>query len=608
MGDTTSVPVGDAGRDAALRSDPPATPVEPDPMQPGRSRPEQASAGQASAGQASAGQVRSVPVRPARTTPPPIETLSLSGLAGPDARPGADDDALDSAIGAVVSGGTLVVEMPAPGAVTELAVRLRQVLGDRRVLRLAPPGRHDHAGSRGRGLVTTVREPFADLVAALPRPVRDADAVLLVERAEQHLRRGLDPDALEQLRRTHPSLVVVLALDAGPDVAAVDGAGQWLRGLAGRTVLLVGPDAEETDASLDGALAELARRSSLAIDVIEAVAHATAAGRLPDVPVGPVLRLASGLVGGDPAATASAAELADVLDAAEAAAEVAGPSRPLLRCGGTGEDGMPTTLSVDPLLVARCQPGVGELASTLVALLLEGEADDVELLGVARLLAAADDPRPALAALDRLITSGGRVGAEARLLRGVVGDRLGSTSALDDYHAVAEGTADIGLALQARFLLGGLLEAMEDEAAARDAYAQVVASGHPVHAPMAAFNLAWLEERAGAVERAVAGYRTIAGGEHPEAAPMAALNLASLLQRAKRYAESESWFRLAVDSRHADVAPMAAVALGLMLERRQRPREARVLFRYAASSGHEEASPAALRRLGAPAASRRVGG
>lgn len=494
----------------------------------------------------------------------------------------------------MADGGLLVVEGEGPGATAAIATLLQARLGQRDVVRVAPPGRHDRVDGSGAVIGTAVHEPLRAVVAGSPRDGAAADAVVLVEHAVQHLRRGLDAAGLERLRHDHPRRIVVLVVGVTPEAGAIDDVAQWLRALVVPGALPVGPDVADVVPSLDTALAELAERSPTGVDVVEAVAHARAAGRLPDVPVAVVLRLAAGLAGGDPDAPVPPVALAGVLDAVDALAT----EPPLLRVGGTDAAGLPSTLATDERLAARCSGGVGELSAALLAVLLAG-ADDVELLTVARVLAAADDPRPALPALDGLVDAGGPLADEARLVRGVVGDRLGRAEALDDYLAVAA-SVDPDRAPHARFLAGGLLEAEGDVAAARDAYGTVVASGHPVHAPMAAFNLAWLDERDGATDAALAAYRELATGAHRDAGPMAALNLASLLQRMKRFPESESWFRVAVDSKHPDAGPMAAVALGLMLERRQRPREARTLFRYAASSGHEEAAPAALRRLGVP--------
>ena len=534
--------------------------------------------------------------RPARDAPSASTSTSLGTLATPhDEDPGgAADDALVAAIEEVAGGGLLVVSGEGSAATSALAALLGARLDDRDVVRIAPPGRHDRVDASGGVVGTAVHEPLRTVIEGAELAGAAQDAVLVIEHSERHLRRGLDPSTLDVLRRAHPDRIVVLVVGATADAGAIDDLEQWLRGLVVPGSRPLGPDAADDDPVLDAALAELADRSPTGVDIVEAVAHAQAAGRLADVPTSVVLRLAAGLAGGDPGAPVPPAALAGVLDAVEAIAD----GSVLLRTGGTDRDGLPTTLATDARLVARCVTGVGELSGTLLAVLLD-DADDVELLAVARVLAAADDPRPALAALDRLVAAGGPLAVEARLVRGVVGDRLGRSDALDDYLAVAA-DGDRDLALHARFLAGGLLEAEGDITAARDAYETVVASEHPVHAPMAAFNLAWLDEREGDTDAATAAYRTLAAGSHPDAGPMAALNLASLLQRMKRFPESESWFRVAVDSKHPDAAPMAAVALGLMLEQRQRPREARTLFRYAASTGHEEAAPAALRRLGAP--------
>jgi len=532
-------------------------------------------------------------VRPPRVAPPASERTTLRALAtGHAAADVVASAAVVEAIERCAPGGTLVIEAVAPAATPLLAALLLAHAGDRSVVRVAPPGRYDRIGPQGRVDGTDVHEPFAALVAGLPGSVAGAD-VLLVEDAERHLHRGLDPAGFDALRRTRSDLRVVLLVGPRPAGGAFDDTVAWLSGL-GDGPHPFGPLPEDPDPAVDEALAVLAERAPLAVDLIEAVAHAVAAGRLPQVPTAPVLRLAAALAGGEADAPVSPAALADALRALDAT-EVGGR---LLCAGGTGGDGLPTTLSVDPRLVARCTDGVAELPADLLGVLVEGDVDDVELHRLARVLAGADDPRPALAGLDRLAGRADRLGAEGRLLRGVVRDRLDRDDALSDYRAVADGS-EHDLAMHATFLAGGLLEAT-DEPGARDAYVRVVASGQPAHAPMAAFNLAWLEERRGDAERAVEAYRELANGAHPDAAPLAALNLAALLQRTKRFAEAESWYRSAVDSRHADAAPMAAVALGLMLERRQRPREARALFRYAASTGHEEAAPAALRRLGAP--------
>lgn len=533
-------------------------------------------------------------VRAPRIAPPDGTVTTLATLAagaGPDASITVD----------VAATGPLVVRTPDGRVGGGLAAALLAAYGDRSVVRVAPPGRHDRTDASGALVGTAVHEPLRTLVAGLPGPLPRTDAVLLVEHAERHLRRGLDADALRSLAAQR-ALLVVLVVGPSPDGGAVDDLQQWLIGGAGGHT--AGPlgllgDADEPDEPLDVALAQIAGGAPLAIDVIEAVAHATAAGMLPEVPTDVVLRLAAGLAGGDPDAPVPPAALVAALAVVDEVVSGGDADRAPLRCGGSGPDGVPFTLVVDPVLVARCVPGVAELDGLLLGVILDGEVDDVESLAIARLLSGADDPRPALPVLDRLGAGTSVLRDEARLLRGVVCDRLGHDSALDDYLSVAAGS-DRGLALHARFLAGGLLEASGDVDAARDCYEAVVASDHPVHAAMAAFNLAWLDERSGDPDRAADAYRAIASGGHPDAAPMAALNLATMLQRGKRFVEAESWFRTAVDSRHTDAAPMAAIALGLMLEKHQRPREAKALFRYAASTGHEEAAPAALRRLGAP--------
>lgn len=577
-----------------------------------------------------------LPVLPPRPAPAPTGSTTLGALAADHAAQLAVAHAADASRGDVPEpppgtarllrslgdGGVLVVRGAAPAAAGELATWLLDAVGDRAIVRVTPPGRCD-----GDGGTTVVHAPLAArtpasaaasaadrtsaeglpavLVAALDRA--PAGTVVLVERAQDHLRRGLDADAVAALRSARPDVLLVVLVGTLPAGGAADDAEAWLLWLGGGAVLGAGPDVDDRDDLLDEALAAVAERSAVAVDVIEAVAHAAAAGRLPEVPTRTVLRLAAGLAGGDVDAPVTPAALAEVLEAVAAVGADAvapdgavGADGRVLRCGGSGPDGLPSTLAVDPLLVARCVPGVAELPPALLAVLLEGEADDVELLRVARVVAGCDDPRPAVPVLDRLVEHA-TLGVEARLLRGVIRDRLGRPTAIDDYRTVADTAGvDAGLATHARFLAAGLLEAGGDLEGASAGYRAVVSTEHPVHAPMAAFNLAWLAERTGDLDAAADAYRGLASGGHVDAAPMAALNLGSLLQRGKRFAEAESWYRQAVDSRHHDAGPMAAVALGLMLERRQRPREARTLFRYAASSGHEEAAPAALRRLGAP--------
>lgn len=535
-----------------------------------------------------------VVVRTSRPAPSDFAVTTLSALAA-DAEADATINVHPGAAG------PLVVRTPDGRASEELAAALLAAHGDRSVVRVAPPGRHGRTDASGVLVGTAVHEPLRTLVAGLPGSLPLSDAVLLVEHAERHLRRGLDADALRSLAAQRV-LLVVLAVGPSPDGGAVDDLQQWLLGGAGSgTTGQLGSsgDADAPDASLDAALAALVDGAPLAIDVIEAVAYAAAAGLLPEVPTGIVLRLAAGLAGGDPDAPVPPAALVAALAAVDAVVSGGDADRAPLWCGGSGSDGVPFTLAVDPVLVARCVAGVADLGGPLLGVLLDGGVDEVESLAIARLLSGAGDPRPALPVLDRIGQGTSVLRDEALLLRGVVCDRLGRASALDDYLFVAAGS-DRALALHARFLAGGLLETSGDVDAARDCYEAVVASEHPVHAAMAAFNLAWLDERSGDLDRAADAYRAIASGGHLDAAPMAALNLATMLQRGKRFAEAESWFRAAVDSRHADAAPMAAISLGLMLEKRQRPREAKALFRYAASTGHEEAAPAALRRLGAP--------
>jgi tetratricopeptide (TPR) repeat protein len=517
--------------------------------------------------------------------------VELAGLAAltRDAAPAPldDEDAqrLADAVATVVDGGVLALPGPVRTVLRHALHELHARLGDVAVLGVPAP-RRATAGERGRA-------PLRAL-AADPRPLaRAGRAVLIVEDAELHLRRGLDAASLATLRAAAPSAVVLLVVGACEhDAASLDDAGRWLDTL----VLRVGGEritaAGAHDPELDVPLMAAVEHAPLLADLAEAAAYARAAGRLPDVPLGVAARVAALIAGGSADEPADAHQLG-----AAVAADVSEP--PLVRFDALDRAGLPVTLRASSVLVARCVADPGVLGADLLALLLD-DADDIERMVVARRLTASERPGLALPVLDALVDHDDTVlAAEARLVRGVARDRLGLATAADDYHAVATGRHGT-LSAHGAFLLGGILETADDLEPARAAYRSAIAADDPTHSAMAAFNLAWLEERQGRSDVALDAYRAVAEGEHRDAAPMAALNLATLLERAKRYAESESWYRAAADAQHPDASPMAALSLGLMLERRQRPREARALFRQAAASGHTEAAPVALRRLGAP--------
>ena len=547
-------------------------------------------------------QVPELPLRPHPTDPALIGDRVLVELAGlgalvRDAPPAPLDEGdamrLGTAVAAVADGGLLVLPGPTRGVLREALRALHATAGDLPVLGVPVP-RRESADDAGRA-------PLRTLVADPAPLARAGRVVLVVEDAELHLRRGLDADALARLTAAAPSAVLILHVGACEhDASAIDDAGRWLDGL----ILDVGGDriaaAGRHDPELDLPLMAAVEDAPLLADLAEAAAYARAAGRLPDVPLGVVARVAAIIAGGSGDEPAAGWQLGTAL-----ARDTSEP--PLIRYSMLDRDGLPTTLRAPAALVARCVADPAVLTPQLLAVLLD-EADAVERLLVARRLAGGARPGLALPALDALVEGADGpdatptdllLAAEARLVRGVARDRLGLATAADDYHAVATGGHGT-LSAHGAFLLGGILETADDLAPARAAYRSCVAAADPVHSAMAAFNLAWLEERAGAVETAMEGYRTVATGEHRDAAPMAALNLATLLERRKRHAEAESWYRAAAEAGHPDASPMAALGLGLMLEGRQRPREARALFRQAASSGHAEAAPLALRRLGAP--------
>ena len=495
-----------------------------------------------------------------------------------------DAERLTEAIDAVAQGGTLALPGPSRTVLDHALQLLHARLGAVRILAVPVPRRANADGPGREPLRTLADDPTA-LAAAGP-------CVVIVEEAELHLRRGLDRDHLERLRRSAPSAVLLLHVGACEhDASALDDAGRWLDD----QVVRVGGDrlaaASAHEPALDLPLMDAVEHAPLLADLAEAAAYARAAGRLSDVPLHVVARVAALLAGGRSDEPAADGQLGAAI-----ASDRSEP--PLLHFARLDGAGLAETVRVPAVLVARCAADPAVLGPDLLGVLL-ADADDVERLLVARRLVASERPGQALATLDALITAGGRCAQEAQLVRGVARDRLGLATAADDYHAVAVGGRGT-VAAHAAFLLGGILESSPDLEPARAAYRSAIAADDPVHSAMAAFNLAWLDERDGRSDAAQAAYREIASGTHRDAAPMAALNLATLLERAKRFAECESWYRMAVDSGHPDVAPVAAVSLGLLLERRQRPREARALFRIAAASGHEEAAPMALRRMGSP--------
>lgn len=495
-----------------------------------------------------------------------------------------DHERLAAAVDTVVQGGVLALPGP-QRTVLDHALRLLHArLGDVRVVAVPVP-RRASADDHGREPLRTLVNDPAALAAVGP-------CVVIVEEAELHLRRGLDIDHLEQLRRAAPSAVLLLHVGACEhDASALDDDGRWLDD----KVVRIGGErlgrASTHDPELDLPLMDAVEHAPLLADLAEAAAYARAAGRLSDVPLHVAAKVAALLAGGR-----SDEPAADWQLGAAIASDRSEP--PLLHFSRLDGAGLPVTVRAPAVLVARCAADPAVLGPDLLGVLL-ADADDIERLLVARRLTASERPGQALATLDELVAAGGRCAVEAQLVRGVARDRLGLVTAADDYHAVAVG--DHGtMSAHAAFLLGGILESSPDLAAARAAYRSAIAANDPVHSAMAAFNLAWLDERDGRTDAAQAAYRDVASGTHRDAVPMAALNLATLLERAKQFAECESWYRAAVDSGHPDVAPMAAVSLGLLLERRQRPREARALFRTAAASGHAEAAPMALRRMGSP--------
>lgn len=495
-----------------------------------------------------------------------------------------DAERLAEAIDAVTHGGVLALPGPSRTVLDHALQLLLARLGAVRTLAVPVPCRASTDGP-GRDPLRTLADDPTTLAAVGP-------CVVIVDEAELHLRRGLDVDHLERLRRSAPSAVLLLHVGACEhDASALDDAGRWLDD----QVVRVGGErllaASAHEPTLDLPLMEAVEHAPLLADLAEAAAYARAAGRLSDVPLHVAAKVAALLAGGR-----SDEPAADWQLGAAIASDRSKP--PLLHFARLDGAGLPATVRAPAVLVARCAADPAVLGPDLLGVLL-ADADDVERLLVARRLVASERPGHALATLDALITAGGRCAVEAQLVRGVARDRLGLATAADDYHAVAVG--DHGtMSAHAAFLLGGILESSSDLAPARAAYRSVIAANDPVHSAMAAFNLAWLDERDGRTDAAQAAYRDVASGTHRDAAPMAALNLATLLERAKQFAECESWYRTAVESGHPDVAPMAAVSLGLLLERRQRPREARALFRTAAASGHAEAAPMALRRMGSP--------
>ena len=528
------------------------------------------------------------------------------------------DAALDAALatgGLVRTGDLLVVRgLPGSGCTRTAVEAVRRADPDRPALVLAAP----------RALPTTPAQgtPFGRLVelvaehdVALPR-----GTVVVVDRAEDHLGRGLTLEEARRLLSAAPGCTLVLTVDARrlavPGIVD-DATEEWLRSAsAGHELGTQLSDAELARAST--LLTELAHRPPLRalpawcagrellrqrqVDgrqdapVGTAVVAAVASWRrlvlrsvVPVEAVADLTRAVLGARGDAAAAEMSDDDIAAGLQWARASGEATGPL--VEDVPGDPDAVRIASVVADDVLSLEAPPGDAIVDAVLPHLV------DVELLDLARTAAAdGSDDAAARALAEAMAGTPTAVTALAALQLGVLEEGRGDhAAAVAAYRQAA--TTEYPLAPIGWLHLGGALEQLDRPEEAIAAYDAAVATRHPEAAPRAAFNLGWLHQARRDLEAAARAYELAMSSEHHDAAPQAAFNLGWLLEQQRRLPEAEATYRLALDSGHPDIAPMAAVSLGILLERMQRGREAASLFQRAANSGHAEAAQAASIRL-----------
>jgi tetratricopeptide (TPR) repeat protein len=115
--------------------------------------------------------------------------------------------------------------------------------------------------------------------------------------------------------------------------------------------------------------------------------------------------------------------------------------------------------------------------------------------------------------------------------------------------------------------------------------------------PEAAFSLATRLAADGDIEGAREAYRQVVNSGHREYAPVAARNLGRLNEQQGRLRQAYEAYQIAIDSGHPDVAPRAMVDLGNLIGDSLYPENARPLYQAALDSGHAEAAREAARHL-----------
>lgn len=528
------------------------------------------------------------------------------------------DAALDTALatGGLVRTGDLLVVRGQPGSgCTRTAVEaVRRADPDRPALVLAAPRALPATPAQGAPFTRLV-ELVTEQDVALPR-----GAVVVVDRAEEHLGRGLTVGAAQRLLGAAPGCTLVITIDARrltlPGIVD-DATEDWLRAAsAGHELGTQLSDVELARAST--LLPDLAHRPALRalpawcagreplrerqVDgrqhaplgtaVVAAVATWRRLVLRSIVPVEAVADLTRAVLTARADGTVSDVTDEDVAAGLRWARTAGEGARPLVEDVPGDPDAVRiASVVVDDVLALEAPPGPGIIDALLPHLA------DVELLDLARTTAADGSDDVAAAALSEAMTgSGVDVTALAALQLGVLEEGRGNHgAAVAAYRRAA--TGDHPLAPIGSLHLGGALEQVEQPEQALAAYDAAVASRHPEAAPRAAFNLGWLHQARRDHDAAARAYELAISSEHHDAAPQAAFNLGWLLEQQRRLREAEDTYRQALDSGHPDIAPMAAVSLGILLERMQRGREADVLYRQAAQSGHEEAARAASIRL-----------
>ncbi|MFC5822280.1 trypsin-like peptidase domain-containing protein [Nonomuraea insulae] len=160
---------------------------------------------------------------------------------------------------------------------------------------------------------------------------------------------------------------------------------------------------------------------------------------------------------------------------------------------------------------------------------------------------------------------------------------------------VAEGHPDH--APRAADLLGDLLAGLGDTVGAQAAYRNAIGSGHDYWAPMAKLDLAallgQLDERPMAAIETLLG--EVAGAPHPDHGPRAAEMLGELMAETGRPGEAERHFQEAIDREHPYWSPLAQI--GLAATRTELGRHEDVLDLLEAAGGAADAQISAVAHL-----------